>query len=308
MATTVPTTTTTTTAPPRPAPTAPPVTPPHSTTTVKPAPPPPPPDPTITAAFYYGWYPDKFRDPGTHFHPVAGTYSSMDRGMVKHQIDQMRYGGMQAAIASWWGPGTPTDKALGVDLRAADGSPFKWAIYYELEGPGFPEQSPEQIHATMQYVADHYGHDPSYLHVDGKPVVFVWPDPSDNCDMVRRWRGATTGFYVVQKRFDGYEGCVGDADSWHEYSPNLYRTGVKGFSFSVSPGFWRYDEGPRAVRDPAQFDAAVAAMAAAPLKWKLVTTYNEWGEGTAVEPATEWASPSGFGVYLDILHNHLGSR
>ena len=39
-----------------------------------------------------------------------------------------------------------------------------------------------------------------------------------------------------------------------------------------------------------------------------MTTYNEWGEGTAVEPATEWASPSGFGVYLDILHNHLGSR
>jgi len=59
---------------------------------------------------------------------------------------------------------------------------------------------------------------------------------------------------------------------------------------------------------PAAIVLALAAMAAAPLKWKLVTTYNEWGEGTAVEPATEWASPSGFGVYLDILHNHLGSR
>ena len=38
----------------------------------------------------------------------------------------------------------------------------------------------------------------------------------------------------------------------------------------------------------------------------------EWkqkvGEGTAVEPANEWASPSGYGIYLDILHNHLGTR
>jgi hypothetical protein len=36
---------------------------------------------------------------------------------------------------------------------------------------------------------------------------------------------------------------------------------------------------------------------------QLVTTFNEWGEGTAVESATEWASPSGYGAYLDALHN-----
>ena len=35
---------------------------------------------------------------------------------------------------------------------------------------------------------------------------------------------------------------------------------------------------------------------------QLVTTFNEWGEGTAVEPAAEWSSPSGFGTYLDVLH------
>ena len=37
--------------------------------------------------------------------------------------------------------------------------------------------------------------------------------------------------------------------------------------------------------------------------FQLVTTFNEWGEGTAVEPAAEWGN-----TYLDILHNHLGSR
>jgi len=125
---------------------------------------------------------------------------------------------------------------------------------------------------------------------------------------VNRWRAANTGFYVVQKRFNGYQSCQGAADSWHEYSPDLYKTEVKGFSFSVSPGFWRYDQAPRTARDPGQFDAAVAAMAASSDQWKLVTTFNEWGEGTAVEPAAEWATPSGYGVYLDILHNHLGSR
>jgi PKD domain-containing protein/calcineurin-like phosphoesterase family protein len=34
------------------------------------------------------------------------------------------------------------------------------------------------------------------------------------------------------------------------------------------------------------------------------TTFNEWGEGTAVEGATEWSSSSGFGSYLDALHDN----
>ena len=39
------------------------------------------------------------------------------------------------------------------------------------------------------------------------------------------------------------------------------------------------------------------------LPWHLVLTFNEWGEGTSVESAQEWATPSGYGAYLDALHN-----
>ena len=34
-----------------------------------------------------------------------------------------------------------------------------------------------------------------------------------------------------------------------------------------------------------------------------MTTFNEWGEGTAVESATEWQTASGQGAYLDVLHS-----
>jgi hypothetical protein len=36
--------------------------------------------------------------------------------------------------------------------------------------------------------------------------------------------------------------------------------------------------------------------------FQLVSTFNEWGEGTAIESASEWATASGFGAYLDALH------
>ena len=43
-------------------------------------------------------------------------------------------------------------------------------------------------------------------------------------------------------------------------------------------------------------------MAASEANFQLITTFNEWGEGTAVETANEWTSQSGFGEYLDALH------
>jgi hypothetical protein len=46
-------------------------------------------------------------------------------------------------------------------------------------------------------------------------------------------------------------------------------------------------------------------MVASKEPWQLVTTFNEWTEGTAIESAQEWASPSGYGTYLDALHSAL---
>ena len=72
----------------------------------------------------------------------------------------------------------------------------------------------------------------------------------------------------------------------------------------MSPGFWKWDEAsPRGARDLARFRQNVAHMAASGANYQLVISFNEWGEGTAVESAQEWASPSGYGDYLDALHD-----
>jgi hypothetical protein len=44
-------------------------------------------------------------------------------------------------------------------------------------------------------------------------------------------------------------------------------------------------------------------MVASEEPWQVITTFNEWGEGTAVESAAEWESQSGYGLYLDALHS-----
>jgi hypothetical protein len=45
-------------------------------------------------------------------------------------------------------------------------------------------------------------------------------------------------------------------------------------------------------------------MVASGATWQLITTFNEWNEGTAIEEATGlqgWKSDSGYGTYLDAL-------
>ena len=46
-------------------------------------------------------------------------------------------------------------------------------------------------------------------------------------------------------------------------------------------------------------------MVASGEPWQLITTWNEWGEGTAIEAAREWVGPyCGLcnGPYVNILH------
>ena len=258
----------------------------------------------IRAAFYYPWFPDTWgssSDPFTNYHPSLGLYDSSDVALVNDHIAAMQYGGIEAGIASWWGQGSKTDQRIGTLLRAADGTTFRWSLYYEAEAGGDP--SVAKIQDDLTYLENHYGSDPSFLRIDGRFVIFVYADGGDACGMASRWaQGNTVNAYVVLKVFSGYKTCSDQPASWHQYGPASATADMSPYSYTISPGFWKKGESPRLNRDTSRWANQVAAMTASNAQWQLVTTFNEWGEGTAVESAKEWASPSGYGTYLDILH------
>ncbi len=259
----------------------------------------------IRAAFYYGWFPEAWKQQGiypyTNYTPQLGYYSSTDPSILKQHIDMMQYGNIQAGIASWWGQGSQTDTKIPGLLQAAAGTNFRWALYYEMESQGDP--TPTQIQNDLIYIRDHYAGDPSFLRVNGKFVVFVYADGNDACGMADRWKQANTvGAYVVLKVFSGYRLCTSQPDNWHQYSPAVAEDRQSNYSYSISPGFWLVGQDPRLSRDVTRWGQDVRDMIASGTNWQLVTTFSEWGEGTAVEPALEWASSSGYGQYLDVLH------
>ncbi len=213
----------------------------------------------------------------------------------------MRYANIQAAIASWWGQGSLTDQRVPSLLAASGGSSFRWALYYEPEGQTDPSVS--QIRSDLAYIKARYGRTETYLRAYGRFVIFVYAQPSDGCGMVDRWKQANTvGAYVVLKVFPGYRSCAAQPDAWHQYAPALGEAAA-GTSFSISPGFYKATTAvPTLPRNLSTWEAAVRAMVGSRAPFQLITTFNEWGEGTAVEGALEWTSPSGYGAYLDVLH------
>ena len=224
--------------------------------------------------------------------------------MIRRHIQAMRHGRIEAGIVSWWGRGHRSDRRLGKILSVTKKlrSGFRWTIYYEPEGYGDP--SAAAIASDLTYIARRFGAHRAHLRVRRRPVIFVWADGGDGCGMARRWEEANRGLgmYVVLKLFHGYRGCPEQPDSWHEYAPAHAADERGRNSFSVSPGFWHSgDAKPRLPRDVHRFRSDVRRMAASPARWQLVTTFNEWGEGTAVESAREWESRSGYGEYLDAL-------
>lgn len=262
----------------------------------------------LRAAFYYPWFPESWTQSGTypytHYTPGPGFYDSSSQAVIRQHIAAMQYGRIRAGILSWWGQGSATDRRISGILAATSGSGFRWSIYYEAESLGDP--SVARLAADLAYVRDHYGADPSYLRLNGRFVVFVYADAADGCAMADRWRQANAGInaYLVLKAFAGYTRCVSQPDGWHQYGPATAADGQGRYSYTISPGFHKVNQPAQLARDPVRWQQNVRDMVASGAGFQLITTFNEWGEGTAVESAAEWASPSGYGVYLDVLHDN----
>jgi hypothetical protein len=267
---------------------------------------------TIRAAFYYPWFPSAWNQQGmspfTHYHPTLGYYDGAATSVIAQHMRWLESAGMNAVIASWWGPGSNTDLKIPTILSTLHslGSPLKLSLYYEI-GSGLPATS--QITSDLDYIYTHYASDPSFLRVGGKPVLFVYNAGNGaSCSAASAFKTANAGrFYVDLKVFTGFKTCADQPDGWHQYGPAVAESWQKGYSFTISPGFYKANESsPRLARDPARWAQNVKDMVASGERWQLVTTFNEWGEGTSVEPATEWSSSSGLGVYLDTLRSILG--
>jgi len=280
----------------------------------------------LRGIFYYAWYPNNWAPNGYHvsYQPTNGYYDNNDRTLINNHIDELEYANVDVVIASWWGLDNdnrrPRDWAIKkcmeeTDRRTENGEiDLKWAIYYELEA--FYNEPMDTIKSDLNYLMERYvnNHD-CYAHIDGKPVVFVYTSGSeDNTEeFMKKWADAVDDkWYYVLKVFGGYRDMNNQPSSWHQYGPSTRIHKHKDSSgnlvcLNISPGFKHADPNKGTFLERASEELwtdLAKEMVGSEVDWQLITSYNEWGEGTSVESALDWQTESGYGMYLDVLNKY----
>jgi glycoprotein endo-alpha-1,2-mannosidase len=256
--------------------------------------------------------------PESRHYPARGAYDSQDPELIGAHIAEAKACGLTGFIATWWGQGSFEDRAFHLLLDHADKQNFKVTVYWET-APGKGREQIDRAIGDLVYLLKHYGSRPAFLKVDGKPVIFAYGRVMEEIPLAS-WPAIISGARAGAGDFlliaDGYtENFVHLFDGVHIYnncaqvagkSPealrvwsaahdaaavNLARRRGRISCVTVIPG---YDDtkirkpGLNASRQAGQTYRVLweEALKADP-DWVLITSWNEWHEGSEIEPSWE---------------------
>jgi glycoprotein endo-alpha-1,2-mannosidase len=256
--------------------------------------------------------------------PVMGAYDSHDPSVVDRQAAAAHTVGITAFIADWWGQRDFTDQGMPLLLAAAGRHGLVVSAYYEQIAGSDPAARRAAAIADLDYLIERYGSNPAWLRVGGKPVLFIY-DRALGMLALNEWQEV-----LVQVRRNNPEGVILIADSltrdslavfdgsstynitgetqrmappqtaaWARLAyPRMVAAAGPGkiSSVTVIPG---YDDRtadrprPRPITDRwggetyrALWQEAVNAKP----DWVLITSWNEWHEGSELEASVEYGS------------------
>lgn len=260
-------------------------------------------------------------DIASDYYPVLGAYSSSDPAVVAQHMQWLREAGVGVIITSWWGQGSREDQVVPLLLRTAEKYGIKVAFHIEP----YNGRTPESLVSDVQYLYKQYGNSPSFFRStetsrfnpdhQAKGMFFLWSIERQAMGSDSYWREALDQIHALP------EGGLVIANStdagWIEGShfDGLYNYAtldlqeVGGFDWarslppdtlyipSVLPGFSAkrvgYSDQSYVARKNGdtyneQWNAALSTGIQPDLV--TITSFNEWHEGSMIEPAQAGAS------------------
>ncbi len=285
-----------------------------------------------TLAFYYAWYDQNSWTSGIVADQPAQRYNSYERPTIERHVAQAKQAGLDGLILAWLGPNNPTDANLNTLLSVVSGSDFLVSLYFETTSPFLTSR--DAVRDALRRAMDFTNH-PNWVRKGGKPVIFFWRPAA-----VARAGGesAVDTWRSLRQEVDPNHSTIwiGEGDDFsylaafdgiHPYSVawsddpagtlSLYgqRTRAKAAQLGepklwvpvIQPGYddlrtGRGDAFARSREDGAFFARTFEGALASQPDWAIiVNSFNEWCEGTMIEPSVTYGNK-----YLDLARGFAG--
>ncbi len=242
-------------------------------------------------------------------------YHSGDVSAIQRHAREAREAGIDALIQAWYGPemtNNQTEANFRVLLDQAQNQGIRAAVSVDMGGPFL--QSQDAVITALRVLWEDHAQHSAYLRVDGRPVIFFWEQDSFSVvewqairaqvDPAHRmlWiaEGAQLeylevfdGLYLYSVAWSATPASVllrwGDAvHQWNAHH-NTFRYWVA----TVMPGYndlvtGRADAFVRERAAGAYYRACWDGAMSSNADWVVVTSFNEWLEGTHIEPSVNY--------------------
>ena len=224
--------------------------------------------------------------------PISGAGARL-----RTDLASLAWADVDGVLVHWNGRGTASDRKLGALLAGIV------SLHSQVRAAALIRSVRGSARARVRALA-RLRSSPGYLRIGARPVVFVQRKASRrSCAEVRHWRAAAQGWWLAMAAFPGYARCHASADAWFRDTP-VTRGAQLGESFLIRPGYWPTKaRKPVVTRSIASWRRSIQMMVASHRPLQLIDSFNDWARGSAVAASRSWSSASGFGAYLDALHD-----
>lgn len=268
------------------------------------------------------------REIASHYYPLIGPYDSRDPAILAFQVEQMRLAGVDGVIVDWYGTEAFWDyglinEATALLQTAIQSAGMDFVICYEDQtvmhmvsnGHLQPSQALSHGVSVMSSLRDTYMTNPSYYRVDGDPLLLCFgpqyftqaadwqtlfsPFTAEPCFITldSRLSPVASGAFPWPPMWASVDGVL-SAAALDNYLTNFYAASFS-HEFPVASSFAAFHDiyaeagvgESYGYLDPAGgdvFELTLARAAASQAQVIQLVTWNDYGEGTMLEPTVEF--------------------
>lgn len=258
----------------------------------------------------------------SNYFPQLGAYSSTNKQVIQSHIRMMKQAGIGVIVLTWWNTHDFGYKSVPTIMNEAAAAGLKVCFHIEP----FTGRNAQTTKDNIRLIIDSYGSHPALYKINNKPLFFVYDSyltpaaewatllhpqgsisirntPYDAV-MIGLWVNKNEQAFFQQSGFDGFYTYFGATGFTYGSTPDNWRylqqwagEHKKIFIPSVAPGYIDARVRPwngintRDRENGKYYDRMFEAAIQSGAEYIGITSFNEWHEGTQIEPAIPFSSP-----------------